>query len=245
MMPSGQQERLVHALQLKDGMLADMYLGALRVLSDDTNPDRFALAAHELRELMEKIPQWLDFPIRREEGRKSLKERVRDLCVQWNSTLKRTACLHAPRSEPVYGEESGGRASTRDDGEEYGEYLAEAIWQGEVDEAMEKFLTEARIFFATFARDFQTRRNEAATVLRQLDRSELGIPLALEERNVDRWMHLLGYFTSVCHHGRTDRESLPTRLAELEELLLARLCPSTVADFDEIDGILAEAGDAD
>ena len=50
-----QQVRLLRALQSKDDSLAAMYLGALRVLSDCDNQDRFSLAAHGIRELMEKI----------------------------------------------------------------------------------------------------------------------------------------------------------------------------------------------
>ena len=34
-----------------------MYLGAYFALKDSLNPERFALAAHDIRELMEKVPE--------------------------------------------------------------------------------------------------------------------------------------------------------------------------------------------
>jgi len=38
-------------------MLGPIYAGGLRVLEDDSNPDRLAQSAHSMRELMEKIEQ--------------------------------------------------------------------------------------------------------------------------------------------------------------------------------------------
>jgi hypothetical protein len=244
-MLSDQKERLVRALRLKDDSLATMYLGALRVLSDESNADRLSLAAHGLRELMEKIPRRHNFPVQRKDGRKSLKEMVQDLYKEWNSTLERTACLHAPRWEPVEREGRGWSAPEGDAPQMRNSHLVEALWQGEIDEAITSFLTETRIFFAKFAKDFPGRRDEFATALHQLDRSRVGIPAPLENQNIKGWMKLHEYFTSVCHHGKKDLGKFSDMLTELEELLLARLCPSTVADFDEIDNILAEAADAD
>lgn len=43
--------------------LADMYFGALDVLTRGGNPDRHALAAHGIRELLEKLPRHLDVPV--------------------------------------------------------------------------------------------------------------------------------------------------------------------------------------
>ena len=39
-----------------------MYLGALMVFDQGGNPDRLALAAHSFRELMEKLPRYIDVP---------------------------------------------------------------------------------------------------------------------------------------------------------------------------------------
>ena len=51
------QRLLFRELQKLDGKhrFSDMYLGALRVFRDRSNPDRLVLAAHGLRELMRKL----------------------------------------------------------------------------------------------------------------------------------------------------------------------------------------------
>lgn len=54
------QERLVE----KKPSLAKTYLGALMVLSDENNIDRFSLAAHGFRELMEKFPNYANISTR-------------------------------------------------------------------------------------------------------------------------------------------------------------------------------------
>jgi hypothetical protein len=59
---------LVHLDQrfkTKGMALGHMYLGALRVRTSIENPDRLALACHGIRELMEKLPRYLDVPILR------------------------------------------------------------------------------------------------------------------------------------------------------------------------------------
>ncbi len=54
---SGGQEELRDALVRVDPQLGPIYAGGLRVLEDDSNPDRLAQSAHSMRELMEKIEQ--------------------------------------------------------------------------------------------------------------------------------------------------------------------------------------------
>ena len=59
---SAQQRALYEALAEQDKRLAGIYLGSLLVLSQLENPDSLALAAHSLRELMEKLPKYRDLP---------------------------------------------------------------------------------------------------------------------------------------------------------------------------------------
>ena len=54
---SRKQEALRDALARVDPRLGRIYAGGLRVLEDDSNPDRLAQSAHSMRELMEKIEQ--------------------------------------------------------------------------------------------------------------------------------------------------------------------------------------------
>lgn len=55
---------LHRALTREDQKLARMYLGAVRVLDDGTNPDGTAQAAHSFRELMEKFARKKGVPLR-------------------------------------------------------------------------------------------------------------------------------------------------------------------------------------
>src|SRR5258708_18607215 len=53
-MAAERRERLLESLRARSARLADMYVAAWTVLNDRSNPDRIALAAHAMRELMEK-----------------------------------------------------------------------------------------------------------------------------------------------------------------------------------------------
>jgi hypothetical protein len=74
------------------------YDGALRVLADGDNPDRVALAAHGIREVLEKLP--------RTPNEKSLKQITGDLEKQWATMIAKTTALVAgswtgPIDEPL------------------------------------------------------------------------------------------------------------------------------------------------
>lgn len=53
---TGSQRALFKALHAKSEDIAQMYLGALYALDQHSNPDRLALAAHDIREMLEKLP---------------------------------------------------------------------------------------------------------------------------------------------------------------------------------------------
>jgi hypothetical protein len=59
---SGRARQLWEALSGRNEQLGHMYLGALDVLQHRANPDRLALAAHGIREMLEKLPRYLDIP---------------------------------------------------------------------------------------------------------------------------------------------------------------------------------------
>jgi hypothetical protein len=64
--------------------LSDLYEGALRILSDESNPQHHAFGAHSLRELMGRLPKFLDLPILAATGR--LGDRVNALEPLWSAT---------------------------------------------------------------------------------------------------------------------------------------------------------------
>lgn len=63
--------------------LANMYLGALDIAARPGNPDNLALAAHGIRELLEKLPRYLDVPVEAQKSQ-SLSARVRQLTDAWS-----------------------------------------------------------------------------------------------------------------------------------------------------------------
>ncbi len=72
---------LFEALAEVNQALADMYLGALDIAARTGNPDRLALAAHGIRELIEKLPRYRDVPVDSKPPGPS--ERARRLVETW------------------------------------------------------------------------------------------------------------------------------------------------------------------
>src|ERR1700694_3982715 len=56
MPPTSEQEALYANLARRSAKLARIYRGGLEVFADEKNPCRYELAAHSIRELMEKCP---------------------------------------------------------------------------------------------------------------------------------------------------------------------------------------------
>jgi len=89
--PLDAQERaLSDALAAKDPRLAQMYLGAITVLMQVNNPDRLALASHGLREVMEKIPRYIDVETAALDEK--LGEQVRTLEDVWMKATGESSC---------------------------------------------------------------------------------------------------------------------------------------------------------
>lgn len=84
----GQQKALYDALLSKNSLLADMYLGALMVLKDETNPDRFSLSAHNMRELMAKAPSYMDVELKDPYSSEKMSNKVDNLGKEWNRLIK-------------------------------------------------------------------------------------------------------------------------------------------------------------
>ncbi len=78
------QRQLCHSLKRHDPGLAKMYLGAIRILADEENPEHLVLAAHSIRELMEKLPRHLGIPTRAPGG--ELARSVSKLAGNWKQT---------------------------------------------------------------------------------------------------------------------------------------------------------------
>lgn len=85
----GPQRMLHEALIARSSDLGDIFFGALLTLGQKENPDRLAQAAHGMRELMEKLPNYLDLPIPKKLP--SLKEKVRHLARRRDKALNNSS----------------------------------------------------------------------------------------------------------------------------------------------------------
>jgi hypothetical protein len=85
------QQQVFDALSERSDQLARMYLGAIAVLQQSSNPDRFPQSAHSLRELMEKAPQYLDLAVPWKK-RPALNQMLNDYGEKWARVKTRSAC---------------------------------------------------------------------------------------------------------------------------------------------------------
>ena len=217
---SNEQEKLHRELCRLRNQLGAMYLGGLRVLEDEANPDRLAQSAHSMRELMEKIAELRETPVG--EGRAKnapavpLKAKIVEVEGLFLDGKDRTDC---------YSDECG--------------------WGGEIDGHLRKLLDRMNAFFEWFTRLHPRRRERVRRTLRRLDGSGRDLPGPFLEKHRREWEGIRNFFLSVCHHRkRTDIDRLRERITALERFLADRLVPSTLDDLDAIDALLEETRDA-
>lgn len=213
------QEELRDALARVDPRLGSIYAGGLRVLEDDSNPDRLAQSAHSMRELMEKIEEWFARKTEGNGGRKRpapLKAEIGQVEVLFLRRKRQTGC---------YSDESG--------------------WTGEIDHHLRKVLDRLDGFFEWFAEEYPRRRALFEQMLIGLDPSGLVFPPPLVDNSWRQWRKIRDYFVNVSHHRRdTSLDTLREQTERLENFLADRLLPRTSAELDVIDAIIEEARDA-
>ena len=76
-----------------------MYRSGLIVLADSANPDRFSLCAHAIREMMEKLHEYLNVSVQAQ--RESLKPKVQDLANTWSAIPKNPAPSETQRTDGI------------------------------------------------------------------------------------------------------------------------------------------------
>lgn len=96
------QQTLVSVLDDRNPDATAIYVGALRVLADSSNPDRLALGAHAIRELMNLIPRYFELPI--EEKDDSLGNKVHALSDAWRQEQSRSRPPGDPFSAKFVGQ---------------------------------------------------------------------------------------------------------------------------------------------
>jgi hypothetical protein len=208
---SGMQRTIFGALNDKHERLGKMYAGALHVLQSD-NPDRLAMAAHNLRELIEKLPNHIDVPaaatddaLTQPKGLKTLTVQVRELLDQWNKVANQV------------------------DG------------AAEISPRLKTFLGRLREFSEWFDQNKQKRREQAIATFRKLDPSPRRLPTPIENYRVGMWISYRDFFIAVAHHGKTcSYDEFLEWLSPFEGFLADCLSPRTFDDFTVIDALIEE-----
>ncbi len=86
---SGQQKVLYEVIAIRSVALAQIYLGVIQVAQDENNPDRVALAAHGVREMMDHLPQYFNLAAKFSDER--LGNKVNDLLAVWNNAVAKSS----------------------------------------------------------------------------------------------------------------------------------------------------------
>ncbi len=84
------QNELLSALNKVDSELVNRYSGTLFVLNQMSNPDRYAQAAHSIRELMDRLTKYLDIGI--QTPHKEVVDTVSGFKDKWETCFNQTRC---------------------------------------------------------------------------------------------------------------------------------------------------------
>jgi hypothetical protein len=213
------QNKIWKAVFELDPDLAEIYRGALSVLSIDGQPDRMALSAHGIRELMEKIPKFLYVPIKA--NQESLKSKVNNLVSKLNQPVKECRI-------GVASFESDDRPLTN-------ENLTRR--EGHIN----KILLELQEFFTWFSNHYPRKRKEIGDLFQKMDQGYI-IPDRAHKERIQKWMETRDYFVGVAHHRKASTlDEFHVRLYTLEAQLFNYLCPEPFEDQDILDQIIEEA----
>jgi hypothetical protein len=93
---TNEQSTLFRVLLGRSERIARMYVGAIIALNDELDPERFCKAAHQMRELMEKISEIADVEIRALNER--MGEKVAELETEFRAMVEHSK-LKGPESD--------------------------------------------------------------------------------------------------------------------------------------------------
>lgn len=209
------QLSMLNALSEQNDIPKKMYYGAILVLRNEENPERLVQSAHSIRELIEKIPKYLNTSLINDSdsdhAEYNLKQQVNELQDSWRKNVQ---------NHPLF------------DGKG---------WNGEMDRKIQRFLNKCQSFFSKYQAKKPTRSKIMAATIRSMDKSGYWLPRALQEKDTKKLNDLRNFFQGVSHHKiLCTEEEFCIRLEQLEDFLLDRLVPRIFADFDVIDEIIKE-----
>lgn len=118
-------------------------------------------------------------------------------------------------------------------------------WDGTIDPPLRKILKKLEDFLDWFATFYPRKKRRFRRALSRWGGSDLDLhDEATFAGHWKAWQRLNDYFQGVSHHGKSpSAEELRKQVAGLEDFL-ARQLLKTFDDFDEIDALLKESGNA-
>jgi hypothetical protein len=191
---------------------AQMYFSAAVVLSDPDLPDRLAMAAHELREIIEHLPEASTMPIEDPEGpqAKNIANDLKTLVPEWKA-----ACQVNDWSTPLNWLEIVQSKRARDVLDRLHQLIAAAA---RLPLAVERLLRAAA----------------------GLDPSQVKAPANAYKPTVMDLRQVQKHFIAVAHRHEADDVEFLEQVDRLGILLRALLAEAPVADYDAITRAIAE-----
>ena len=212
---SGSQLELLRALEDKDGTLGRMYMGALIVIAETGNPDRFAQCAHSMRELMEKLPRSVDVPMKAHQ--EQLMPKARNLEDAFAHARSNTKCLSGPAEWKGHIDVPLRRFLKRCD--EFFDWFASHRPRRRAE--TQEMLTTLDASGRALPEALAAKNVEEWSELREY------------------------FVAVAHHRRPAEEEEFRTRMRNLGRFLIDRLAPKTFDDLREIDALVkGEAGDA-
>lgn len=211
------QLRCCKILRDRDPRLEEMYLSVLFLLRMETIPDRFALAAHSMRELMEKILRWN----RPSTSNYNLKVKVKELERHWLGLKRRSSSITSDSELPESSDLPSG--------------------------AIEKYMRASEMFFDEFNKERPDGSEQFRDLMITADSYAAQIPDPVYKQSwKDIWTRLNNYFQAISHHDnqKTVEHVEFVRAVSEFEIYLLNMYPETRRVFDNmalIDSIIGEA----
>jgi hypothetical protein len=204
---------LLDALRERDARLAAIYEAVVRIIGAADVPDQLSLAAHAMRELMERLPLAFDLPID-EKSRlfNRLDELERALAqAQTTSACRTTDGWQGEIDSPV----------------------------AKVLAAVEELVDDRHRFWSSRSATAVELMNRLEPTLARrsapLVNTDADVWLDLR-----RYFESVSHHHHVFDSLQTSASEFGDRVRTIEVLLLNKLRPPTAADFEEIDGLMSQ-----
>jgi hypothetical protein len=209
------RERLVlmEALRERDDRLAAIYEGVVHMMARLDLPDRLSLAAHAMRELMERLPLAFDVPI-------DEKSRVLDRVREVEATLAQAHTKSSCRTSDGWQGRIDGPMT---------KLLA----------SVEKLVEERRRYWPSRAEVAVELINRLEPALGRRS-APLVKTEAQEWAGFRRYFEQVSHHHHVFESFETSASEFEDRVRKVESLLLNKLRPPTAEDFEAIDRLMGE-----